>query len=513
MQKSAYVIVAYPISQAFKGVIAGIVGDNATTVMLAEMRTMGLWRMIRMLRGLGRNATIYIPLEDTQGEALLPVLIAIAALSSAGETVVITADSSTRRVPSLQWFTSAIGVLVSSVAGFYAVLMAKLQVSYLLRQRPASYQIKGKGGDLLYVNANLWFGVRAGGSVAHISGVVNAFSELGYKVDLVSANPQAMLRTDITQIPLGAPATYGFPYEVNYFRYNRKVITKLKSLPPKQYKFCYQRMSIMNYAGVVLARRLGIPLILEYNGSEVWVANNWGRGLRFSKLALAIEDLCLRQAYRVVVVSEALREELIRRSVSADKIVSYPNCVDVTHYNPSAVSHIVRDEVRQSLGISSDTVLAMFVGTFGQWHGASVMAAAIKQLVDQDSGWLEQQNVHFAFVGDGVKMKEVLALVGGEKYRRWVTFTGLIAQARTVNYLATADILISPHVQNADGSKFFGSPTKLFEYMAMGKGIIASDLDQIGEVLSAGIRIWQSSSWPVRADRATASSSAARGGK
>jgi glycosyltransferase involved in cell wall biosynthesis len=35
----------------------------------------------------------------------------------------------------------------------------------------------------------------------------------------------------------------------------------------------------------------------------------------------------------------------------------------------------------------------------------------------------------------------------------------------------------------ADGSEFFGSPTKIFEYMAMGKGIVASRLGQIGEVL------------------------------
>jgi glycosyltransferase involved in cell wall biosynthesis len=46
-----------------------------------------------------------------------------------------------------------------------------------------------------------------------------------------------------------------------------------------------------------------------------------------------------------------------------------------------------------------------------------------------------------------------------------------------------ADMLLSPHVKNSDGSQFFGSPTKLFEYMAMAKGIIASDLEQIGEVL------------------------------
>jgi glycosyltransferase involved in cell wall biosynthesis len=35
---------------------------------------------------------------------------------------------------------------------------------------------------------------------------------------------------------------------------------------------------------------------------------------------------------------------------------------------------------------------------------------------------------------------------------------------------------------------FFGSPTKLFEYMAMGGGIVASDLEQLGEVMSPALR-------------------------
>jgi glycosyltransferase involved in cell wall biosynthesis len=49
--------------------------------------------------------------------------------------------------------------------------------------------------------------------------------------------------------------------------------------------------------------------------------------------------------------------------------------------------------------------------------------------------------------------------------------------------LDACDILVSPHIPLADGSDFFGSPTKLFEYMAMGKGIVASRLGQIGDVL------------------------------
>ena len=56
--------------------------------------------------------------------------------------------------------------------------------------------------------------------------------------------------------------------------------------------------------------------------------------------------------------------------------------------------------------------------------------------------------------------------------------------------MAACDILVSPHVPNPDGTPFFGSPTKLFEYMAMGKGIVASDLDQIGEVLRHNKTAW-----------------------
>ena len=37
-------------------------------------------------------------------------------------------------------------------------------------------------------------------------------------------------------------------------------------------------------------------------------------------------------------------------------------------------------------------------------------------------------------------------------------------------------------------SPFFGSPTKIFEYMALGGGIVASDLEQIGEVLGPALR-------------------------
>jgi glycosyltransferase involved in cell wall biosynthesis len=65
-----------------------------------------------------------------------------------------------------------------------------------------------------------------------------------------------------------------------------------------------------------------------------------------------------------------------------------------------------------------------------------------------------------------------------------------VPQAETPELLAACDLCVSPHVPNEDGSPFFGSPTKLFEYLASGRAVIASDLGQIGEVLEHDRNAW-----------------------
>ena len=64
-----------------------------------------------------------------------------------------------------------------------------------------------------------------------------------------------------------------------------------------------------------------------------------------------------------------------------------------------------------------------------------------------------------------------------------VTFVGLVKHDLAPACLNACDILVSPHEDMADGSVFFGSPTKIFEYMATGKGIVASNVGQLGQLL------------------------------
>lgn len=69
-----------------------------------------------------------------------------------------------------------------------------------------------------------------------------------------------------------------------------------------------------------------------------------------------------------------------------------------------------------------------------------------------------------------------------------VIFTGQIEHVKMPSYFATADVLVAHYKQQTDFEyvNFYGSSLKLFEYMAMGKPIIASNLGQIGEILEHG---------------------------
>jgi glycosyltransferase involved in cell wall biosynthesis len=335
------------------------------------------------------------------------------------------------------------------------------------------------------VNPNLWFGLKAGGSVGHVAGVVNALAASGRVVDLAAVQEPAMIAEEVTTHVLPAPRSFGVPVEANYYRFQRTASARLARIAAeRRSELVYQRMSVANYSGPVVSRRLGLPLVVEYNGSEVWAAKHWGRELRYSELALLTEEVCLRHAHLVVTISSVLRAELLERGVEEERIVCYPNCVDPDVYDAGRFSPDERRALRAGLGIAEDAVVATFVGTFGQWHGVDVLARVIERLADTDPEWLARRKLHFLLIGDGLKMPEVQALIGGERFRGLVTLAGLVPQAAAPAYLAASDILLSPHVANADGTPFFGSPTKLFEYMAMGKAIVASDLDQIGEVLA-----------------------------
>lgn len=70
-----------------------------------------------------------------------------------------------------------------------------------------------------------------------------------------------------------------------------------------------------------------------------------------------------------------------------------------------------------------------------------------------------------------------------------VTFTGLVEPGRVAEHLSGAMILALPNPASAISTRFT-SPLKLFEYMAAGRAIVASDLPAIREVLTHDENAW-----------------------
>ncbi len=325
---------------------------------------------------------------------------------------------------------------------------------------------------LLYLRSQLWLGLVGGGSVAHTAGMIDGLEQAGVAVHAVSSDHLAGVAVPLRIV---VPEVWfeGWLRELEDLAYNVAFfVAALQAARGFKPEVLYQRHTAFNVSGALLSRVLRIPLVLEFNSSEVWKGRYWG-GLRLVRAAMLVERINLRAADRVVVVSQVLRDELISAGVPSDKIVVNPNGVDPTIFRPD------RDglAVRRHLGPGSEVVVG-FSGTFGAWHGIPTLTRALPMVVEA------RGCVHWLLMGDGPERVLIDRAIEQGDLRRSVTLTGMLPHAQMPDYLAACDILVSPHGTQVDGGEFFGSPTKLYEYMAMGRPIVASRVGQIAEVLS-----------------------------
>ena len=341
-----------------------------------------------------------------------------------------------------------------------------------------------RSGGAVYLRTDMSFGVRAGGSVGHIAGVLN---ELASKVGPPILLTTAMVPTVGPQIEVhvvGVPEAFWNFRELPSLALNEGFHEEaVRAIRGRRVSLIYQRYSLNNYVGLRLARQFQVPLIIEYNGSEVWMSRHWGQPLKYERLSSKIELLNMNHADLVVVVSRAMRDELVGRGVAANRILVNPNGVDPDRYSPE----IDGAPVRAAYDLDGRVVIG-FISTFQPWHGAEVLARAFVILMNAHPAC--RDTVRLLMIGSGPGLAATKWIIGAAGLEANVHFTDLVAQEDGARYLAACDILASPHVPNPDGSPFFGSPTKLFEYMAMGKAIVASNLDQIGELLRHGETAW-----------------------
>lgn len=336
---------------------------------------------------------------------------------------------------------------------------------------------------VLYSRSHFWFGLRAGGSVGHTVGVLEELSRLA-QVEVISNEPiygMDNLPCEIVE-PIRCPR--GWKGELLYNLYFvPRLADRIRAFNPD---FVYHRYNGYSVATARVCRQLGVPLVLEFNSSDLWKIRHWettGSTLNPTKLLKKLilsfaEPYNLHHADLIVVVSEPLKKSLAASNVNEGRVLVNPNGVDPQKFKPAALERVSR--IREELEIAFDKTVIGFAGTFGQWHGVPELAEAIIEL---NADPTVHSRLFFVLYGDGP-----LGPMIREKLRHFenVRFTGIVEYEHIQDYLAVCDILLAPHGNPLDGRDFFGSPTKLFEYMAMEKGIVASRLGQMEEVLEDG---------------------------
>ena len=166
-----------------------------------------------------------------------------------------------------------------------------------------------------------------------------------------------------------------------------------------------------------------------------------------------------------VTITSALREELERRHGTRERIAIVPDGVRAAR----RLAHPRTGPPRR---------VVAYAGHLYAWKGVDVLLEALTLMRDV-RGLIVGGHRSEPDLARTTALADRLGLAGR------VTFTGLVEPGHVPDLLSQADVLVLPNIASAISTRFT-SPLKLFEYMAAGRPIVASDLPSIREVLRNG---------------------------
>ncbi|MEO5367839.1 MAG: glycosyltransferase [Magnetococcus sp. WYHC-3] len=207
-------------------------------------------------------------------------------------------------------------------------------------------------------------------------------------------------------------------------------------------------------AGQAIAR--GLPTVVETHGPP-------DDDPRKAELYRHLHHPLLRA---LVTISQPLKERYLAHGLPEAKILVTPDGVDLERF----AQPLSLREARQHLGLNQERPLAVYSGHLYAGRGVETILAAARLL----------PGVDFLFVGGfDADVARYRALAGDIPN---VRFTGFVDNALLPPWLWAADCLLMPYGRDCPTMAWM-SPLKMFEYLAAGRPLIASDLPVLGEVL------------------------------
>jgi len=173
-----------------------------------------------------------------------------------------------------------------------------------------------------------------------------------------------------------------------------------------------------------------------------------------------------KKSRAIVVITEKIKEELVKKRISENKVLVAPDGVNLDDFNIK----VSKAEAKKKLNLPMDKKIVIYAGLFDKWKGYLTLLKASKFF---------EKEIKLVMIGGTEKQVEKL-----KKEYPNVIFLGYLPYTDLPINQKAADILVIPNSGKTSISKYYTSPLKLFSYMASYRPIVASDLPSLREVLN-----------------------------
>lgn len=307
------------------------------------------------------------------------------------------------------------------------------------------------------------------GQNVHVEEIIHALRELGHEVRVVAPG----LHDDtefgdgggwVARLKAALPKAVYEILEMGYSLHAyRRLARAIREFRPD---VIYERYNLFLFAGIWARKRFKLPLLLEVNAP---IAEERARydGMAFAGLARRLQAWTWRQADVCLPVTRVLAGYLERAGVAPERIEVIHNGINTAHFGEMPDSAAAK----AALGLEDRVVLG-FTGFVRSWHG-----------LDKIIRWMAtegREDVHLLVVGEGPARVELETLSRELGLSDRVTFTGLVQRERVPALVAAFDVALQPAVVD------YASPLKLFEYLALGRAVVAPRQANLMEILKDG---------------------------
>jgi glycosyltransferase involved in cell wall biosynthesis len=245
----------------------------------------------------------------------------------------------------------------------------------------------------------------------------------------------------------------------------------LKLLRSLDIDVIYSRMDPGDFVGLIISKLLNVPIIYELNGLptadvKLYRPSNFLL-IKFSKWW---EESCYKTAARLVGSRGYL--EFVKRHfhVSGEKLREAPLGANIKIYNPD---NQFDDESKLDF-YDKNCCYVVWVGNIAKWQGLITVIDAAKHVLDQS------EDVKFVIVGDGVFLSEVKEHANLIRSSQNIVFTGRVAYDVVPKYINIAKCCVGSFPGNR-GDKGTISALKTVSYLACGKPVITTEMDDLGD--------------------------------